>query len=189
DLVAALRPHLVDLRFGVLDDVMKERGGDRLLVLAQLRENHRGTPGMADERLAGAPLLSLVRAGGEAECPGEQLPIDLRVVGLDVRKQLVEELLVFLARFEDRHGKSVLPRFGIPSFCQAALASVGGASSKARNAGDSRRWRRPDSSSPSSSSAKIAAASGGHASAPSRQSPASHSRGSRERGPAAEAAV
>jgi hypothetical protein len=60
DLVAELRPHLIDLRFGVLDDVVKKRGGDRLLVLAQLRENHRGAPGMADERLTGAALLSLV---------------------------------------------------------------------------------------------------------------------------------
>src|SRR5207244_3284877 len=100
---------------------------DRPLVLAQLRWDHRGAPGMADERLAGAALLSLVRVGGEAECPGEQLPIDLGVVGLDVREKLVEELLVFLARFEDRHGKSVLPRFGITSFWSGGLGK--------------RRWR------------------------------------------------
>src|SRR6266487_421216 len=116
DLVAELRPHLVDLRIRILDHVVQERGGDGLLVLSQLREDLRGAPRVANERFTGAALLSLVRGRGEAKRPREQLAIDVGVVGLDVREQLIEQFLMLLAGFEDGHGKSVLRRFRMTSF-------------------------------------------------------------------------
>ena len=94
DLVAELGAHLLDVRVGVLDDVVQQRGGDRLLVEPQLGADLRGAPRMVDEVLAGAALLSLVRGRGEAEGPREQVAVDVRVVGGDGRDQLVDELLM-----------------------------------------------------------------------------------------------
>jgi hypothetical protein len=102
---------------------VEQRGGDRLLVLAEIREDLRGTPRMPDERFARAALLPVVGLGGEAKRSREQVPIDVRVVGLDVRDQLVEQLLVLFARFEDGHRKSVLPGFPLP--CLAARLEGG----------------------------------------------------------------
>ena len=62
DLVAELGAHLVDADLGVLDDVVEERGRDRLLVEAQLRADLRGAERVVDERLARAALLPVVRA-------------------------------------------------------------------------------------------------------------------------------
>ena len=67
DLVAELGAHVVDVRLRVLDDVVQERGRDRLLVEPELRADARDADGMLDERRAGAPLLALVRGGGERE--------------------------------------------------------------------------------------------------------------------------
>ena len=67
---------------------------------------------MVDEVFARAALLALVGGGGEMEGPGEQVAVDLRVVGGDGRDQLVDQLLVAFTCFEDRHRKIVLPGFG-----------------------------------------------------------------------------
>src|SRR5438094_704264 len=77
DLVAELVADVVQVAVGVLDDVVEERGGDRLLVEAQLRGDLGDGPRVRDEVLAGAALLTLVRGGGVAERAHEQVPIDV----------------------------------------------------------------------------------------------------------------
>ena len=67
----------LELDVGVLDDVVEERGGDRLLVEAQLDADRRDADGMRDERLAGAALLALVGGGGEAEGARDELDVDV----------------------------------------------------------------------------------------------------------------
>jgi len=75
-------------------DVVQQCGGEGLLVLPELGEDLCGAPGMADESLAGAALLTLVRIRSEAKGPREQFTVDGWVVRLHVRKQLVEQLPV-----------------------------------------------------------------------------------------------
>ena len=111
DLVAELGPQLVELGLGVLDDVVEKRGGDRLLVEMQLGADPRDAPRMVDELLAGAPQLAPVPLLGDLECPADQLAIDLRVVGLDAREQLLHEVLVMPLGVDDRHDLSVRPEF------------------------------------------------------------------------------
>ena len=53
--------------------------------------------GWLDEVLAGAARLALVRARREVERARQQIAVDARVVGLDVREQLVDEVLVSLS--------------------------------------------------------------------------------------------
>ena len=109
DLVAELAAHVVDVRLGVLDDVVQQRGRDRLLVEPELRADARHADGMLDERRAGAPLLALVRRRGEAERPRHELLVD-RAPGLrDLREQLVEQALVLLACLERRHRSQCTP--------------------------------------------------------------------------------
>ena len=114
DLVAELGSHLLDVRVGVLDDVVQERRSDRLLVQPQLGTDLRGAPRMVDELLAGAALLSLVCGRGEAEGPREQVAVDVGVVSGDGRDELVDQLLVAFTCFEDRHRKIVLSGFLVP---------------------------------------------------------------------------
>ena len=94
DLVAELGADVVGLGLRVLDDVVEERGGERLLVEMELGADLRDRPRMVDERLAGAARLALVRGRREAECAREQLLVDSGVVLLDGRDQLVDEVLV-----------------------------------------------------------------------------------------------
>ena len=108
DLVAELVAHVVERRVGVLDDVVEERGGDRLLVEVQAREDQRDAVRVVDEVLAGAPLLPVVRRRGEAERAAQQLAIDVRVVGRDLREQLFDKALISLVKLENRHESSVL---------------------------------------------------------------------------------
>ena len=61
DLVAELGPHLVDPDLGVLDDVVEQRGGDRLVVEPQLGADLGGAERVKDEGLPRAALLALVR--------------------------------------------------------------------------------------------------------------------------------
>src|ERR671937_1665882 len=112
DLVAELGADLVELRRRVLDDVMEERGRDRLLVEAELGADLRRAPRVVDERLAGTPLLPLVRGGGEAERAREELAVDLRVVRGDLFEQLVDEVLMRSVSLENGHESSVLRGFG-----------------------------------------------------------------------------
>ena len=62
DLVAELVLDLLGLVLGVLDDVVEERGGDRLLVELELGEDLRDAERVVDELLARAALLPLVGA-------------------------------------------------------------------------------------------------------------------------------
>jgi hypothetical protein len=103
DLVAELVAHVVDLGVGVLDDVVQQGGGNRLVVETQLRADLRCAPGVQHEVLAGAPLLPLVGARGEPERACDQVAVDLRVVGGDVRQQLVDELLMTFLSLDNCH--------------------------------------------------------------------------------------
>ena len=109
DLVAELRAHLLDVRVGVLDDVVEQRGRDRLLVEAELRADLGRAPRVMDEVLARAALLPFVLRRGEAERALKQVSVDLLVVGGDVRNELVDQLLMSLTSLEKGHTKSVLP--------------------------------------------------------------------------------
>ena len=75
----------------------------------ELGADLRDRPGVVHERLAGASRLALVRGGGKAERPGEELLVDARVVLLDRRDQLVDEVLVMTFDVDNRHQLSVLP--------------------------------------------------------------------------------
>ncbi len=61
DLRAELRADLVELGPAVLDDVVQERGRDRLLVEMELRADAGDAERVVDELLARTPRLALVR--------------------------------------------------------------------------------------------------------------------------------
>ena len=107
DLGAEVGAQVVELGLGVLDDVVQERGRDRLLVEVELGADPRDAPRVVDELLAGAAHLPAVAALGDLERPPDQVPVDLRVVGLDARKQLLDEVLVVPLSVDDRHELSV----------------------------------------------------------------------------------
>ena len=111
DLRPELRPELVELRLGVLDDVVQERGRDRLLVEVELGADPRDAPRVVDELLAGAAYLAPVPLLGDLERPADQVAIDLRVVRLDAREQLLHEVLVMALGVDDRHDLSVRAEF------------------------------------------------------------------------------
>jgi hypothetical protein len=108
DLVAELVPHLLDRDVGVLDDVVEERGRDRLVVEVQLGADLGRTERVVDEVLARAALLTLVCARGIRERAAQQLPIDVRVVGRDLGEQLLDEVLMSFRSLEKRHMQIVL---------------------------------------------------------------------------------
>ena len=114
DVGAELGAELLEIRVGVLDDVVQERGGDRLLVEMELRADPRDTERMVDELLAGAARLAGVRALGELERAAEQLLVDVRVVRLDLGDQLLDEVFAMPLRVEDTHGFSVLSAVSEP---------------------------------------------------------------------------
>ena len=99
---------VVEVGVRVLDDVVQERRRERLLVEVELGADLRDRPRVVDERLARAPDLPLVRGGGEAERARQQLLVDARVVRLDGRDQLVDEVLVMPIGVDDSHRPSVL---------------------------------------------------------------------------------
>jgi hypothetical protein len=69
DLLAELRPDVVDLDPGVLDRVVQKRGGESCLVEAELGEDLRRAPRVIDELLPRPPELALVRPRREVERP------------------------------------------------------------------------------------------------------------------------
>ena len=83
DLVPELDPDVLEVGVRVLDDVVEERRGDRLVVQPQLGADLRGRPRVVDERLARPPDLARVRGGRELEGAGDQLLVDAGVVRLD----------------------------------------------------------------------------------------------------------
>ena len=130
DLRPELGAQLVELGLGVLDDVVQERGRDRLLVEVELGADPRDAPRVVDELLAGAAHLAAVAALGDLERAADQVPVDVRVVGLDAREQLLDEVLVVPLGVDDRHGLSVRARPAeVPPFARrrrsAAPARIG----------------------------------------------------------------
>ncbi len=97
---------------GVLDHVVQERGGERLLVEMELRADLRRADRMLDEGGAGAALLALVRGCGEPECARHELAIDRAPVLGNRLEQPIEEPLMLLSTLDDCHGFSVLPASG-----------------------------------------------------------------------------
>ena len=112
---------LVDVGFGVLDDVVEQRRGDRLLVEPELRADARDADGMLDERRARAPLLALVRRRREREGARDELAVDCAAGFLDLCEQLVEKTLVLLTCLDRRHRLSVLRASGAVSRAEGLL--------------------------------------------------------------------
>jgi hypothetical protein len=110
DLVAELGADVVGVGLRVLDHVVQERGGERLLVEMELGADLGYRPGMVDERLAGAPRLALVCGRREAKRARQQLLVDSGVVLLDDSDQLVDEVLVMPIDVNHSHTSSVLRR-------------------------------------------------------------------------------
>ena len=110
DVRAELRAQLLEIRVRVLDDVVHERRGDRLLVEMELGADARDAERMVDELLAGSPCLARVRTLGELERPAEELLVDVRVVRLDLGDQLLDQVFAMPLRVEDTHEISVLSR-------------------------------------------------------------------------------
>ncbi len=109
-LVAELVAHALEARVGVLDDVVEERGGDGLLVEPQAGADGRDADGVHDEGLPGAPLLPLVRRGGEVERLDDEVAVELAGVAVQLGEQRLEQLEMPLACLQRRHRFSVLPR-------------------------------------------------------------------------------
>ncbi len=104
---------LVELGLGVLDHVVQQRRRDRLLVEVQLCADQRDTERVVDERLSGAAHLAAVRPLGLVEGAPDQLLVDAGVVGLDVRDQLTDEVVLMTLRIDDGHALSVLVPFRV----------------------------------------------------------------------------
>ena len=111
DLVAELLAQGAELDAGVLDDVVEERGGDRLLVEPQAGADRGDADRVRDEGLAGAALLPLVRSGGEPERTRDQLDVDVGALGGELGEEPFEELFVPFTCRNRRHRLSVLRGF------------------------------------------------------------------------------
>ena len=108
DLGAELGPQLLEIGLGVLEHVVKERSGDRLLVEMKLRADPCNTERVMDELLARPAGLPGMCALGELECATEKLLVDVRVVRLDLGNQLLDEVFAMPFFVEDTHEFSVL---------------------------------------------------------------------------------
>ena len=71
--------------------------------------------------LSGAALLPFMGVSSEGEGPRDQLAVDVRVVGRDVRDQLINELLMLFLSLKDGHISSVLRVFSAPSPVSGAV--------------------------------------------------------------------
>ena len=107
---------LVEVGLGVLDHVVQQRGGDRLLVEVELGADQGDAERVVDERLAGAAHLTTVGALGLVERAADQLLVDARVVRLDTCDQLVDEVVLMTLRIDDGHGLSLLVPFRVTGF-------------------------------------------------------------------------
>ena len=116
DVGPELGAHLVELGLGVLDDVVQEGRGDRLLVEVELRADAGNAPGVVDELLAGTTHLPAVPLLRELERPADQLAVDAGVVRLDARDQLLDEVLVLPLALTTVICSVYGPRVRVPSF-------------------------------------------------------------------------
>ena len=78
---------------------------------SELGADPRDAPRVVDELLAGTAYLAPVPLLGDLERPADQVAIDLRVVRLDAREQLLHEVLVMALGVDDRHDLSVRAEF------------------------------------------------------------------------------
>ena len=108
---AELRAQLLEIRVRVLDDVVHERRGDRLLVEMELGADARDAERMVDELLARSPRLAGVRTLRELERPPEELLVDVRVVRLDLGDQLLDQVFAMPLGVEDTHRSVYSARF------------------------------------------------------------------------------
>ena len=90
-------------------DAVRARGEPLLLVEAQARADRGDADGMRYERLSRAPLLPLVRGGGEPEGARDELDVDVRSLGGKLGEQPFEQLLVPLTCFQRRHPSQCTP--------------------------------------------------------------------------------
>jgi hypothetical protein len=87
---------------------VEERGGDGLLVEMQLRADPGDAERVVDELLPRPARLSRMRALGELERAAEEFLVDVGVVRLDLRDQLLDQVFAVPFRVENTHGISVL---------------------------------------------------------------------------------
>ena len=109
DLVAELGPDVCEVGLRVLDHVVQQRGRERLVVEVELGADLRRAPRVVDERLAGTPLLAVVRVRRVQERLRQQVAVDVGVVRLDVGDQLVDQALVALRGARRGHGSQCTP--------------------------------------------------------------------------------
>ncbi len=103
NLVAELGAQLLDIRRGVLDDVVQQRRRKRRFVELQPGEDLRDAPRVIDELLSRLAQLSGMGLRGVIERPGQELPVDVRLVRLDLGEQLVDEILVSFEYCHEPH--------------------------------------------------------------------------------------
>ena len=113
DVVAEGRSQLVDVRVGVFDHVVEQCGGDRLRVEVKLRADEGNTERMVDKRLARSPHLAPVGPQCLVVGAPDQLLVDTRVVGLDARDQLCDEVVLMPFCIDDCHSLSLLVLFRV----------------------------------------------------------------------------
>jgi hypothetical protein len=108
DLLTELGTHVVDVGLGVLDHVVEQRSGERLLVEMELGADARNAYRVLDEIRAGAPLLPFVRRCREPKRARDELAIDRSAVLCNRGQELIEEPLVLLSTLDNCHLQSVL---------------------------------------------------------------------------------
>ena len=93
-------------------------GRERRVVQVELGADACDTERVDDEVLAAPTVLAAVRARGPLERPHDQVAVGVGVVGLDLREQLVEEVLVLPVSLDNRHPLSVLGPPTVPCAAQ-----------------------------------------------------------------------
>ena len=88
DLVAELLRHLLAGDRRVLDDVVQQRGRDRLVIDLELGEDSRNRQRVLDVRLARSPALALVSGIGELVDAHQPLRVGGGVVASDALDEL-----------------------------------------------------------------------------------------------------
>ena len=111
-----------------------------MLVEAKLGTDARDAQWMVDELLSRAARLPGVRTLGELESPSEQLLVDVRVVGLDLGNQLLDQVFAMPLGVEDTHEISVLS--AVSGSCVPGRRVACGRELRHSMIGFRRWWRR-----------------------------------------------